>query len=55
MPFQLYLPKFFRSIEIWLIAMGNGGNPPFAEELTLHQVSLKMIVFVFTILYPSCA
>jgi len=34
---KLYLPKFFRSIEIWLIAMGNGGNPPFAEELTLHQ------------------
>ena len=39
--FQLQLPRFFRSIEIWLIAMGSGGNPPFAEELALHKVSLQ--------------
>jgi len=34
---KLQLPRFFRSIEIWLIAMGSGGNPPFAEELALHK------------------
>jgi len=35
---QLDLPRFFHSMQVWLIAMSNGGNPPFAQELALHQV-----------------